>query len=477
MVVEPAIRQQAAVDPRMERLDPAVEHLREAGHGGDVGDRQAGVAQRPGRAAGRDELEAAARPARGPSSTRPVLSDTDRRARRGRGTAASARSRSSRTCRPSAATESAPARSRPTARGSRRCSTARIRAWRVSSSSPGRIGTASWATIGPPSRVASTRWTVQPVTVDAVGERVAHRVGARERRQERRMGVEDPVRVRRQDPRADDPHVAGQDDDIGPGGSQRIGQGGIVAARHERRVDPLLRGPVEGRAGAVGERPGRSRRRARRASPPRGAPAGSSRRPTRRRRCGRSRDDLERALRRSARPPTGAGVDHLADDRRATPCSASAAMAAATASGGTTATMPEPAVERRAQLVVVEPAQGAEQAHDRRHRASASGSSRAARPSGSARGTLPGRPPPVMWARPCRSVPAATSASRAARIGPGVDPGRRQQHLAEGRHRLVRARPRARPSVAASPSVRRRRAWYGSARSRSHWAISARTSE
>ncbi len=100
-----------------------------------------------------------------PKSVRPVLSDTDRSARRGRGTAASARSRSRVTCRPSGATERAPARSRPTDRGRSRCSTARMRAWSASASSPGRTATASCATMGPPSRVSSTKWIVQPVTV------------------------------------------------------------------------------------------------------------------------------------------------------------------------------------------------------------------------------------------------------------------------------------------------------------------------
>ena len=48
-----------------------------------------------------------------------------------------------------------------------------------------------------------------------------------------------------------------------------------------------------------------------------------------------------------------------------------------------------------------------------------------------------------MWARPWRSCPAATSASRAAEDRPGVDPRRRQQDLAERRHRLVRLGRRA----------------------------------
>ena len=57
MVGRPAIGEDPGMDPRMERLHPPVEHLRKAGHGGDVGHRQAGVAQGAGGAAGRDELE------------------------------------------------------------------------------------------------------------------------------------------------------------------------------------------------------------------------------------------------------------------------------------------------------------------------------------------------------------------------------------------------------------------------------------
>ena len=54
-----AQRQQAAVDHRVQRLDPAVEHLGEAGQRGDVAHRQAGRAQRRRGAAGRDQLDAA----------------------------------------------------------------------------------------------------------------------------------------------------------------------------------------------------------------------------------------------------------------------------------------------------------------------------------------------------------------------------------------------------------------------------------
>ena len=44
----------------MEGLDAAVEHLREAGEVADVLDGQAGLAQRTGRSAGRNQLDAKA---------------------------------------------------------------------------------------------------------------------------------------------------------------------------------------------------------------------------------------------------------------------------------------------------------------------------------------------------------------------------------------------------------------------------------
>ena len=57
MVRQAPIGKHPGVNPRVERLDAAVEHLREAGHGGHVGDRQPGVAERSSGAARRDELE------------------------------------------------------------------------------------------------------------------------------------------------------------------------------------------------------------------------------------------------------------------------------------------------------------------------------------------------------------------------------------------------------------------------------------
>ena len=52
------VAEHARRDPRMERLHAPAEHLRRAGHLRDVGHRQAGLAKRGRRAAGRHELEA-----------------------------------------------------------------------------------------------------------------------------------------------------------------------------------------------------------------------------------------------------------------------------------------------------------------------------------------------------------------------------------------------------------------------------------
>ena len=54
-----ADRQQAAVDARMQRLQPAVHHLGKSGQLGDVDDLEAGFRQRRGGAAGRDQLDPA----------------------------------------------------------------------------------------------------------------------------------------------------------------------------------------------------------------------------------------------------------------------------------------------------------------------------------------------------------------------------------------------------------------------------------
>ena len=88
---------------------------------------------------------------------------------------------------------------------------------------------------------------------DARDKRVADRMRARERWQERRVGVEDPATERVEHRRPDDPQVAGEDDGVGRGGGEGLRDGVVGAARDHGRVDPLLRGPVDRRAGPVGE--------------------------------------------------------------------------------------------------------------------------------------------------------------------------------------------------------------------------------
>ena len=252
----------AGVDRRVERLHPAVEDLREARDRADVGHRQAGVAQRPGRAAGRDELEADGR--RRPAAELDeagLVADREERAARRRQCRVGAGRRRATCRRPS--TSTAPASSSATARGSSRCSTALIRSWSVASSSPARDGDGLLRTIGPPSSVSSTTWTVQPVTFApcASASRTAWPPG--KRRQQRRMGVQDPAGERRErrrarrcacSPRARRRRLEPRQR-RGERASASARAAGSVAARpgSERGLDPLLRRPGERRARPIRE--------------------------------------------------------------------------------------------------------------------------------------------------------------------------------------------------------------------------------
>ena len=198
----------------MEGLHAAVENLGEARHGADVGHRQAGLAKRPRRAAGRHQLEPAAdeaAPQLGQAAL--VAHGQERPARRRHARSAVGGSM----VEAPAVDATAPASSSATARGSSRCSTALIRSCKASSSSPGRIGTASWSD----DRTAVERLVddVNGAAGDlrAVGDRVAHGVRPRERRQQRRVGVQDPARERGEHRRADEAHVACEDDHVGRG--------------------------------------------------------------------------------------------------------------------------------------------------------------------------------------------------------------------------------------------------------------------
>ena len=309
------------MDPRVEGLDPAVEHLRRTRsrppRRSPAGRRRAARApsrrSTPARSRGPDE-------ARREGTTSPVLSETDRSARRGTGTARSAPGevrapRAGRPARPRRRRRAAAPRPAAGA-GARRPGSGR---GGVATSSPGRTATASWATIGPPSSVASTRWTVQPVTVTPWASASATawapgnagrsdgcvlRIRPRERGQHR-AGRRSACSRRGRRPRS-------------PTAVKRLGQRRVVAAGDERGLDPLLRRPVERRAGAGRRRPGRSRRRARRAA----AAAASARRfepapetPTATRPEPGHAIALQGGPRRSATTDRPGRVDDLADDR------------------------------------------------------------------------------------------------------------------------------------------------------------------
>ena len=217
MRLEPPIREDAAVDGRVQRLHAPVEDLREAGDGAHVGHRQARVPQRARRAAGGDQLEPPRRRSPRPSSASPVLSLTDSSARRGAGSARSRRRDVTRACaahRPRAR----PASRRATARGSSRCSTALIRSWRrrlvVAASDRDRLLEHDRAAVE--RRVDEVDRAAGDL--GAVLERVADGVAAGN------AGSSDGcvLRIRPWNAAerrgADEPHVAGEGDDVDRGG-------------------------------------------------------------------------------------------------------------------------------------------------------------------------------------------------------------------------------------------------------------------
>ena len=140
--VDVAPGEDATMDTGVERDDTVTEQLR---HPRKLGDRCHGkviVGDQLGRPTARDELD--------PEPVK-LLSEGDDTRLVGRGE--------------QGATDGHVATSSRTTSGRMRCSTAWMRACRVSTVSPGRIGTASWRRTGPVSTPSSTRCTVAPVTV------------------------------------------------------------------------------------------------------------------------------------------------------------------------------------------------------------------------------------------------------------------------------------------------------------------------
>ena len=214
----------------------------------------------------------------------------------------------------------------------------------------------------------------------------------------------------------DEPHVAGQDDDVGPGAARAPRPGPSSSPPATRAVSI----PCSAAQSSAGHARSAKTSTISPPSSPRAAAACSARRfepapdtptairppLTRSTPAHLPRSGRHRARRRRPTSPTTAAVDAVLGERgrsrrRRPPAAA-------------TATIPSPPlnVARSSSSSRPPSAPSRRMTDGIRQR---SGSRRAPSPSGSARGTFPGSPPPVMWARPWRSCPAATTAARAAR--------------------------------------------------------------
>ena len=250
VIGEAPIGQQPTVDARVQGLDPAVEHLRAAGHGRHVGHRQSGVAQRLRGPARRDELEAAGdEPAAQVGEARLVRHGQQR----------AARHRNARVGALEIDIHVAPVvgdadragqqqRNRPRQESVLHRADALVQGLGVITGEH-RHGLLRH------DRTAVER-RVDKVDGDArdrhaVRQGVADGMRTRERREQRRVGVDDPPLVGREDRRPDQPHVAGEHDDVGPDACEGLGEGRVVAIADQRGPDPLLHGPVEGRTRPV----------------------------------------------------------------------------------------------------------------------------------------------------------------------------------------------------------------------------------
>ena len=158
-----AAAEDAAVDLRVQRLDPAAEDLGVPGDLVDRAPRRCPSARSAlGRAAGGDDRRRRARPAPRANSSSPVLSETE--TQRARDLHSSSPGATGPGDDPPGSRRTLPAANRRTASGTRRCSTSRIRAVSASASSPYSTGTASCRMGGPPSTTSSAKCTVTPVT-------------------------------------------------------------------------------------------------------------------------------------------------------------------------------------------------------------------------------------------------------------------------------------------------------------------------
>ena len=248
------------VDPRVEGLHPPVEHLREAGDGGHVRDGQAGLAERPRRPARAHQLEAAGDEPAGKVGQPRLVRDREQRTprpRKGRlGAGRVDRDLAPRDLEGTPEEERDCARKEPVLDG---VESREQRRFVVTGQDLNGLGEDDGAAVE--RRVDQV--DRHPGHAGARRERVADRVRSGKARQQRRMHVENPLRERVAERRADDAHEARQDDRIGAHGQERLCQRGLRRlalgrvtcgeARQERGLEPRLPRPVERRAGPVGE--------------------------------------------------------------------------------------------------------------------------------------------------------------------------------------------------------------------------------
>ena len=248
------------MDPRVQGLHPPVEHLRKAGDGRDVGDRQAGLAQRPRGPPGADQLEAARDEPRAQVRESRLVRDGEERPARLR----DGRRRPGRVDR-----DPPPVHPERTAEQERNRARQEPVLDRVEPLQERGLVIAGKHRdcLGKDDRAAIERRVDEVHSHaghrSAGRERVADRVGPGEAGQERGVHVEDAAREGREDGRADEAHETGQDNRVRARGAERLGEhpvrlrpaGGLARPEpgNERRVEARFGRPVEGRARAVGE--------------------------------------------------------------------------------------------------------------------------------------------------------------------------------------------------------------------------------
>ena len=254
----------------VQRLHPAVEALGEAGQVLDLGHRQAEALDQRGRAAGRDQRDAGVVQAADELLEPGLVVDRDERSPDRRSAVSSCPKRTflsvivkpSRTIRPTESTSI--------------CRSATlIRSCSDSTVSSSSTGTTVCATIGPVSTPAVDDEERGAGDLHAVGERVGRAVHARERRQQRGVGVDVAAGVALEEGLAGQLHEAGGDDQVGLVLADGVGHGQVPVLAGVVVLDPLHEG--------------RDARPARRARAPRCRRGRRRRRPPRRRTPGRRR--------------------------------------------------------------------------------------------------------------------------------------------------------------------------------------------